>query len=140
MALLTTMSIPPKRSTACSTAAFDLRLVAHVAEDRQRLCRRPPRSPRRRCGSCPGSFGCGWSVLAMNATFAPSRASRFAIARPIPRLPPDMNTVLPLRSPMAGEPKGQTAAGPTSTPATSERAWKTVPPLAGSTGLSAVVM
>src|SRR3954447_9838072 len=46
----------------------------------------------------PGSFGCGSAVFAIRATFAPSRAARSAIARPIPRLPPDMNIVRPPRS------------------------------------------
>src|SRR5215469_12419206 len=38
-ALLTQMSIPPKRSTACATAR-DLCLVADVADDRQRTAAR----------------------------------------------------------------------------------------------------
>ena len=61
--------------------------------------RRRPRSPRRRCRSCPGSFGCGSAVFAISATFAPSRAARAAIARPIPRLPPDMNMTLSVSEP-----------------------------------------
>ena len=44
----------------------------------------------------PSSLGCGWSVLATIATLAPSRAARSAIARPMPRLAPVMNSVLPL--------------------------------------------
>src|SRR3954454_21083199 len=43
----------------------------------------------------PGSFGCGSAVLASSATLAPSRAARRAIARPMPRLAPVMNSVLP---------------------------------------------
>ena len=45
----------------------------------------------------PGSFGCGRSVLATIATFAPSRAARNAIAFPMPRDAPVMNSVLPVR-------------------------------------------
>src|ERR1700756_3170403 len=45
----------------------------------------------------PGSLGCGSAVLAMRAMLAPSAAARLAIARPIPRLAPDMNIVLPER-------------------------------------------
>src|ERR1700682_4395347 len=44
----------------------------------------------------PLSFGCGSAVLAAIATLAPSRAARDAIASPMPRLPPDTNSVLPL--------------------------------------------
>ena len=45
----------------------------------------------------PGSFGCGSAVLAISATFAPSCAARSAICSPIPRLAPEMNSVLSLR-------------------------------------------
>src|SRR5580704_16948072 len=45
----------------------------------------------------PGNFGCGSTVLAATATFAPSRAARKAMARPMPRLAPVMKSVLPLR-------------------------------------------
>jgi hypothetical protein len=34
--------------------------------------------------------------LAISATLAPSRAARSAISRPMPRLPPEMNKVLPV--------------------------------------------
>src|SRR5437868_10515219 len=44
----------------------------------------------------PASFGCGSAVLAAIATLAPSRAARSAIASPMPRLAPEMNSVLPL--------------------------------------------
>src|SRR5260370_3350064 len=44
----------------------------------------------------PLSFGCGSAVFAASATLAPSRAARSAIASPMPRLPPDTNSVLPL--------------------------------------------
>src|SRR5258708_21782901 len=50
----------------------------------------------------PFSFGCGSAVLAAIATLAPSRAARSAIESPMPRLPPDTNSVLPLRDVMGG--------------------------------------
>ena len=43
----------------------------------------------------PSSLGCGSAVFAISATLAPSRAARIAMARPMPRLPPEMNKVLP---------------------------------------------
>ena len=70
----------------------------------RRGCRRrsaapvPPRLPRSRAAAVwivPGSFGCGSTVFAAIATLAPSRAARSAIARPMPREPPVMNSVLP---------------------------------------------
>src|SRR6478672_6816461 len=48
----------------------------------------------------PLSLGCGSAVFAAIATLAPSRAARSAIARPMPRLAPEMNSVLPLRDVM----------------------------------------
>src|SRR3982074_819046 len=44
----------------------------------------------------PLSFGCGLAVFAASVTLAPSRAARNAIESPMPRLPPDTNSVLPL--------------------------------------------
>jgi hypothetical protein len=64
----------------------DVVVVAHVADDRQRAAGRLDLG-RGLC-TVPSSFGCGVSVLAMSAMFAPSRAARSAIARPMPRLPP----------------------------------------------------
>jgi hypothetical protein len=46
----------------------------------------------------PGSLGWGSAVLAAMAMLAPSRAAFSAIASPMPRLAPVMNSVLPLRS------------------------------------------
>src|SRR6476660_640968 len=43
----------------------------------------------------PSSLGCGSAVLAISAMFAPSAATRLAIASPIPRLAPEMNMVFP---------------------------------------------
>src|SRR5262245_38756715 len=44
----------------------------------------------------PSSLGCGSTVFAAMAIFAPSAAALRAIARPIPREPPVINRVLPL--------------------------------------------
>src|SRR3954452_10784425 len=52
----------------------------------------------------PFSFGCGSAVLAAIATLAPSRAARSAMARPMPRLAPEMNRVLPFSDVMARAP------------------------------------
>src|SRR5829696_575002 len=54
----------------------------------------------------PLSFGWGSAVLAAIATLAPSRAARSAIASPMPRLPPDTNSVLPLRDVMGSSVMG----------------------------------
>src|SRR6202162_436085 len=45
----------------------------------------------------PGSLGWGVAVLAAITMLAPSRAARKAIARPMPRLAPVINRVLPAR-------------------------------------------
>jgi len=42
----------------------------------------------------PGSFGWGSAVLAAMIIFAPSFAAFYAIAKPIPLLPPDINITL----------------------------------------------
>ncbi|KAG1445998.1 hypothetical protein G6F57_017432 [Rhizopus arrhizus] len=47
----------------------------------------------------PGSFGVGTDDWAAMATLAPSRAARNAMARPMPREPPVMKSVLPCRLP-----------------------------------------
>src|SRR5450755_4291621 len=43
----------------------------------------------------PGNLGCGVSVLAAITILAPSRAARSAIAKPMPRLAPEIKMVLP---------------------------------------------
>src|ERR1700722_6628930 len=43
----------------------------------------------------PASFGCGSAVFAAMAILAPSRAARSAIASPMPREAPVMNSVFP---------------------------------------------
>src|SRR6478609_3418373 len=45
----------------------------------------------------PSSFGCGSAVLAAIAMFAPSAAAFSAMARPMPREAPVMNSVLPCK-------------------------------------------
>ena len=42
----------------------------------------------------PGSLGCGSAVFAATTILAPSSAAFFAIANPIPLLPPDINITL----------------------------------------------
>jgi hypothetical protein len=50
----------------------------------------------------PFSFGCASAVFAAIATLAPSCAARSAIASPMPRLAPEINSVLPLRDDIGG--------------------------------------
>ena len=50
-----------------------------------------------------GQLGCGSAVFATTAMLAPSRAARSAIALPMPRLAPVMNSVLPSRLAMGRE-------------------------------------
>src|SRR5260370_39260368 len=57
----------------------------------------------------PLSFGCGSAVFAAIATLAPSAAARSAIASPMPRLPPDTNSGLPLRDVIGRTPAVQQA-------------------------------
>src|SRR3954462_3851011 len=45
----------------------------------------------------PSNLGFGVSVLPSTAMFAPSRAARRAMARPMPRLAPVINNVFPAR-------------------------------------------
>src|SRR5580700_8131191 len=108
-ALLTHTSIPPNRSTACATAA------ATWASSRMSPTTGSARPPAASiCAAAvntvPSSLGSGSAVLAISATLAPSRAARSAIARPMPRLPPEMNKVLPASvtgSLLSGVPRGQ---------------------------------
>ena len=68
----------------------------------------------------PGSFGCGSAVLAAMVTLAPSRAARSAIARPMPREPPEMKIVL-LPSDMKASSNSLTGCNPC---ASADRAFK----------------
>ncbi len=93
LALLTTMSIASKRSMVCTTA---VEMLTSSRTSPTIGSARPPASSicLAAVKTVPSSLGCGWSVLAISATLAPSRAARRAIASPMPRLPPEMNSVL----------------------------------------------
>ena len=95
LALLTRMSMPPKRCDRLRRPRRALRPRRGCRTRSAAPCRRRARSPRRPCRSCRAAWDCGSSVFAAIATFAPSRAARSAIARPMPREPPVMNRVLP---------------------------------------------
>src|SRR3954454_24809825 len=93
LALFTTTSMPPKRSTASATAAF--------TDSSSRMSPAIGRAlpPAASISSAavkivPSSLGWGSVVLAIRATLAPSRAARSAIARPMPRLQPLTKSVL----------------------------------------------
>ncbi len=92
LALLTTMSMPPKVATVCSIAPFT------CASSRTSTTSGSALPPALAISSAavkivPGSFGCGVSVLAAMAMLAPSRAARSAIASPMPRDAPVMKRV-----------------------------------------------
>src|SRR5271165_4966913 len=95
-ALFTQMSMPPNCSTVLATAAsteYGSRTSPTIGSAW------PPASSSSLAAvnTVPGSFGCGSAVLAISAMLAPSCAARLAIARPMPRLAPEMNMVLPER-------------------------------------------
>src|SRR5215472_7413507 len=95
LALLTTMSMPPKVATVRSIA-----LLTWVSS-RTSTTSGSARPPALAISSAavkmvPESFGCGLSVLAAMAMLAPSRAARSAIASPMPRDAPVINNVRPL--------------------------------------------
>ena len=94
LALLTTMSMPPKRAAVCSIAAFT------AASSRTSTASGSARPPAFSISAAavwmvPSSLGCGSTVLAAMAILAPSAAALSAIASPMPREPPVMNSVLP---------------------------------------------
>ena len=95
LALLTTMSSEPKCAAVLSIAVFT------DSSSRTSTMSGSARPPAFSISSAalwmvPGSLGCGVSVLAATAMLAPSRAARKAIASPMPREAPVMNSVLPL--------------------------------------------
>jgi hypothetical protein len=95
LALLTTMSMPPKVATVFSIALLT------CASSRTSTTSGSARPPALAISSAavkmvPESFGCGLSVLAAMAMLAPSRAAASAIASPMPRDAPVMNNVRPL--------------------------------------------
>ena len=92
--------MPPKRATVSSTA-FTIWVSSRMSH-----CTGSALPPAASISSAalkivPGSFGCGSAVFAAIATLAPSRAARSAIASPMPRLPPVMNSVFPLSDAMS---------------------------------------
>src|SRR6516162_384884 len=96
LALLTTMSMPPK----CAA----VRAIASLTAPSSRMSTasanaRPPAASISTAAvwMVPGSLGWGVSVFAAIAILAPSRAARSATARPMPREAPVMKSVLPLR-------------------------------------------
>ena len=93
-ALLTTASIPPKRSTACATAP---RTSSSLRTSPTMASADPPAASICAAAVCTVPSREAWAVpvLAMIATLAPSAAARRAMARPIPRLPPLIRMVLP---------------------------------------------
>ena len=96
LALLTQMSMPPNSRHGLLDRGLHLLLEADVAERSAAPCRRPPRSPRRPCRWCRAAWDAARRSWRRSAILAPSRAARSAIARPMPRLAPVMNSVLPL--------------------------------------------
>src|SRR6478736_2259708 len=100
LALLTRMSMPPKRSTACATAAC----TCSSSRMSQAIASAWPPAASTSAAAVwmvPGSFGFGTADFAAMTTLAPSRPARRAIARPMPREAPVMNRVLPWREAMA---------------------------------------
>ena len=93
-ALFTHMSMPPNFSTALATASAT-ESPSRMSPTIGRAC--PPASSISSAAvyTVPASLGCGSAVLAISAMLAPSAAAFLAIARPIPRLAPEMNMVLP---------------------------------------------
>src|SRR6185312_8979012 len=96
LALLTTMSMPPNFAAVWSSAAFT------TTSSRTSTCSARARPPAVSMSAAavwmvPSSLGCGSTVFAAIATLAPSAAALSAIASPMPREPPVMKRVLPLR-------------------------------------------
>src|ERR1043165_3675715 len=111
LSLLTTISMPPNFSAVVSSACLTFSSSRTSTTIGSAL---PPAASISAAAVwiVPGSFGCGVSVLAAIAMFAPSRAARNAIARPIPREAPVMNSVFPLSDMANLPPFMQTALAP----------------------------
>ena len=88
--------MPPKRSAACAMACSTCISSRTSTTNGSAL---PPWASIASAAvwMVPANLGCGLSVLAASTTLAPSRAARSPMARPMPRLAPVMNRVLPLR-------------------------------------------
>src|ERR1700761_6968206 len=91
-ALFPTMSIPPNCSTALATAD-STESGSRTSPTIGSACPPASSSSLAAVNTVPGSLGCGSAGLAISAMLAPSWAARFAMARPIPRLAPEMNMV-----------------------------------------------
>ena len=102
LALLTRMSIPPKRSAVRATASSIWRSSRTSTAQASAW---PPAASISAAAVwiVPGSLGWTSVVFAAMATLAPSRAARSAIASPMPRLAPVMKSVLPARSAIYSE-------------------------------------
>ena len=92
-ALLTQISIPPNVSTVTLIASLTLS-SERTSQTSGRAT--PPASSISwaAVNIVPGNLGCGSAVLAAMAIFAPSAAAFLAIAKPIPLLPPVINSTL----------------------------------------------
>ena len=76
-------------------------VVADVPHQGQRTARRASVSSCAAVNTVPASLGWGSPVLAIRTMLAPSAAARRAMARPMPRLPPDIRMVFPRSEPEA---------------------------------------
>src|SRR5271165_1052614 len=96
LALLTTMSRPPKFSTVFAIAS---RTCASSRTSTASGSALPPAFSISSAAEwmVPGSLGLGSAVFAAMTTLAPSRAALSPMARPMPRDAPVMNRVLPER-------------------------------------------
>src|SRR5262249_12219685 len=95
LALLTQMWMRPNSATVLSIAAITC-ASSGMSQTRGNALPPAARTSSAAVKIVPASFGWGSVVLAAIATLAPSRAARSAIASPMPRLAPEMNSVLPL--------------------------------------------
>src|ERR1041384_1740323 len=95
LALLTTISAPPNFSAVASSACFTFSSSRTSTTSGSAL---PPAASISAAAGwmVPGSLGCGVSVFAAIAMLAPSRVAFSAIASPMPREAPVMNSVLPV--------------------------------------------
>src|SRR5262249_36754341 len=90
LALLTTMSMPPKVTTVFSIALFTC-ASSRTSTTSGSACPPALAISSAAVKMVPESFGCGLSGFAAKAMFAPSRAARSANANPMPRGAPGVN-------------------------------------------------
>ena len=96
LALLTTMSMPPKCAAVCVERRLHRRFLAHVDDERQRLAAGLLDLGG---GGVDGAFELGMRLDGLGGDGdigAVARRPCSAIASPMPREPPVMNSVLPL--------------------------------------------